>query len=510
MDAGDTFARACVRAGVAVHPRLHGNFSAYRSVSCVAAEGNVAALRIGSQNVSGDASMAITDGDIVAVCLALRSLSKVRDPGGDVATAHRKRRSPPTVLLDLTGEWLVTCAGAKTIAAFLQVECGLREVILRRTSVGDAGVAALGAALGGSSVSLLDLGECQITDVGVRLLARGLLAHGTPALRLEALLFDGNHLGDEAAVEVIALLDSPLRPPGLATLSLQPSLPSCFSVEGQASLCLACERVGVNLRLPQQSSRLFPTAVAQRLVSQSSGDRGVTQAAVVADTATANIDVGTVAQTPILLRQASTSSIGVVPISCADNFVGSHDVAAVCGGRADAGEVPPCANYAHTMCSAAAATVAGPATAGGASSRQQRRSVTPVKEDITSGQLAAWMANTERELRELKWLMAASITRIDGQHSQLIGELGQLKGDLDNLEKSRDDKTAAGNDEDFNLQLLESRFDALEHLVGTERSECSQMWRLVQAVVADVAASPAGDSTAGASAGGGADAVTAP
>ena len=50
----------------------------------------------------------------------------------------------------LTGAAPMLGVGARTIAAVLQVECGLRSVSLRQTHVGDDGAAALGAVLGGS------------------------------------------------------------------------------------------------------------------------------------------------------------------------------------------------------------------------------------------------------------------------------------------------------------------------------------------------------------------------
>ena len=74
----------------------------------------------------------VRDSDLVAVCLVVRAMSRTA--------------SLPLVRLDLTGE-LISCNGARTIAAVLQVSSSLCSVLLRRTHVGDDGAAALGAAL---------------------------------------------------------------------------------------------------------------------------------------------------------------------------------------------------------------------------------------------------------------------------------------------------------------------------------------------------------------------------
>jgi len=91
-----------------------------------------------------------------------------------------------------------------------------------------------------------------------------------------------------------------------------------------------------------------------------------------------------------------------------------------------------------------------------------------------SGHLASWMAGTERELRELKWLLSSSSARLDGQHRKLMSELEKLRFQLDAW-------TSGGSEPDEGrLDVLEARFDALEQLVGREQSECAQMWQLVE------------------------------
>merc|ERR1711862_145868 len=49
----------------------------------------------------------------------------------------------------------------------------------------------------------------------------------------------------------------------------------------------------------------------------------------------------------------------------------------------------------------------------------------------SSRHLAEWMASTERELRELKWLFGASVARVDGQHTRLMQELDKLRSQVD-------------------------------------------------------------------------------
>merc|ERR1719203_378452 len=78
----------------------------------------------------------------------------------------------------------------------------------------------------------------------------------------------------------------------------------------------------------------------------------------------------------------------------------------------------------------------------------------------SSGHLAAWMASTERELRELKWLLGASAARLDGQNAKLMGELDKLRGQLDTWTRGHGEEPAPA--EERRLEVLETRFDALE------------------------------------------------
>ena len=55
----------------------------------------------------------------------------------------------------------------------LEVSLSLRSLLLRRTPIGDLGALALGAALSSSALVELDLGECALTDQGLRALVRG-------------------------------------------------------------------------------------------------------------------------------------------------------------------------------------------------------------------------------------------------------------------------------------------------------------------------------------------------
>jgi len=97
--------------------------------------------------------------------------------------------------------------------------------------------------------------------------------------------------------------------------------------------------------------------------------------------------------------------------------------------------------------------------------------------DVRSSEhLASWMAATERELRELKWLLRSSSARLDGQHKKLVGELEKLQAQLDNWAVG----SPRSEPEEARLDVLEARFDAIEQLVGREQSECAQMWQLVE------------------------------
>ena len=160
----------------------------------------------------------VRDTDLVSCCLVLRSLA---------------RTAGPLVRLDLTGE-LITCRGARTIAAVLQVSSNLRSLLLRRTHVADEGAAALGAVLGSCMLMELDLGECAITDTGLRYLARGSQVHGSSP-KLSFLYLDGNATGDTGTIEVISFVETK----SLQRLSIQPALPRFLSQEVEAALQVA-------------------------------------------------------------------------------------------------------------------------------------------------------------------------------------------------------------------------------------------------------------------------------
>lgn len=335
---------------------------------------------------TGDVDPPIRDADLVAASLVIRSLSRT-------ATL-------PSVRLDLSGE-LITCEGARTIAAVLQVsDCTLRSLLLRRTHVGDNGAAALGAVL--SSMLLeLDLGECAITDAGLRYLVRGSQLHGAPSC-LSVLLLDGNATGDAGTIEVISFVEGN---GSLSCLSVQPALPRFLSQEVEAALQVACELSGVLLERKGRSWSL--------------------------ETLTSKCQPHPV--------DAEVKAVTALPRSLAS------PAAAPPGPRAERAE------------------------------RAERgRKQMPVPDVRHSGHLASWMAGTERELRELKWLLSSSSARLDGQHRKLMSELEKLRFQLDAW-------TSGGSEPDEGrLDVLEARFDALEQLVGREQSECAQMWQLVE------------------------------
>jgi len=108
----------------------------------------------------------------------------------------------------------------------------------------------------------------------------------------------------------------------------------------------------------------------------------------------------------------------------------------------------------------------------------------PTAPELPSGQngihLATWMASTERELRELRWMLGSSAARLDEQHGRLMGELDKLRSQLDMWERNGGCSKTPTPAEETRLEVLEARFDALAQLVGREQSECAQMWRLVE------------------------------
>ena len=212
--------------GVPPHPLLLRRFREYEQESHGTGQEQPPVLVLGARDVNAK-DPPVRDADLVAACLLVRAMS---------------RTTSLLVRLDFTAE-LISCDGARTIAAVLQVSSSLCSVLLRRTHVGDDGAAALGAALSCSRLQELDLGECAITDAGVRYLVRGLQVHGIPPC-FKTLLLDGNAVGDAGAIEVISLVE---ESSSLSTLSIHPALPRFLSKEVEAALQVACELSRINL-----------------------------------------------------------------------------------------------------------------------------------------------------------------------------------------------------------------------------------------------------------------------
>mmetsp|Transcript_23510 Transcript_23510/g.44311 ORF Transcript_23510/g.44311 Transcript_23510/m.44311 type:complete len:388 (+) Transcript_23510:82-1245(+) len=367
--------------GVPPHPLLLRGFVQHEQER--PGKGEPSVLALGGKDLSGK-DPPIRDADVVSVCLAVRSLSRTA--------------SLPLVRLDLTGE-LISCEGARTIAAILQVSSSLCSVLLRHTHVGDDGAAALGAALGSSMLHELDLGECAVTDAGIRYVVRGMQVHGTPHC-LRSLLLDGNAVGDAGAIEVISLVE---ESSSLHSISIHPAMPRYLSKEVDAALQVACELAGVNL---EYRGRPVPL---ETLMATARRPRG---------------------KPPAQLPQAS---------------------------------LPPEASVSRHAC---------PDSTLPPSSAAPKQ----VPDVRSSEHLASWMAATERELREMKWLMRSSSARLDGQHKKLMSELEKLHAQLDVWTAGN----ASDPSEEARLDVLEARFDAIEQLVGREQSECAQMWQLVE------------------------------
>jgi len=415
---GSAYENACVEAGLQVHPDLLIDFS--RSVPA-----NSVILDIGlARRQAAGVGQPIQDSDIVAVCLALRSLCKTNSR---------------SVRLDFTGESSITCAGARTIAAFLQVDCGIQHVVLRGTSVGAEGAAALGASLDGKSpMEMLDLGQCCITDKGMRLFARGLQAQQAgPPSRLTTLLLDRNPLSDEGVLELIMLLEGPFRPPSLRRLCVQPVAPPAHvSLEADAALQVVCGRFQVELGAV---SAVMPRPSQSGCV-------------------------------------ASTTKSPLLPRNSNDSPAPSN--------------VRPCSSSAYGGCREAENSLASLAPVGASQLPPREQSHQPSGRSAKSnGHLASWMTSTERELKELKWLLSASVARLDGQHMNLMNELGDVKRQLDAWDNEQQAIASSSKQEEAAYTALEARFTALEQLVGSERSECSQMRQLVEAVTSGEASS---------------------
>ncbi|CAJ1382452.1 unnamed protein product [Effrenium voratum] len=359
------------------HPRLLRHFRDFEH-----SPSPVLALGSGSK-AAGAAGGPIRDGDLVALCLTVRCLQRTG--------------ALPLLRLDLCGE-LITCEGARTIAAVLQVSPALASLALRRTHVADAGAAAIAAALSSSQLLELDLGECAVSDAGLRYLVRGPKVHGAPP-RLASLLLDGNATSDEGAIEVISFIEGGAS--AISCVSVHPAPPRFLSQEVEAALQVACELAGVQLERKGQVMSLETLASRcgqpQRRLDQQS----------------------------LMAARPTAPTALAVP--------------------------------------------SAPGTPGTPS--RARKQVPDVR---SSGHLASWMAGTERELREMKWLLSSSTARLDGQHRKLMSELEKLRTQLDSWGQS------SAELEEPRLDLLEARFDALEQLVGREQSECAQMWQLVE------------------------------
>ena len=221
-----TYCWQCQQIGVPPHTLLLRHFSDFERKAGGrngrdgrdSHEGREPILVLGGRtDRTADVDPPIRDADLVAASLVIRSLSRTS--------------TLPSVRLDLCGE-LITCEGARTIAAVLQVsDRTLRSLLLRRTHVGDNGAAALGAVLS-SRLLELDLGECAITDAGLRYLVRGSQLHGAPSC-LSVLLLDGNATGDAGTIEVISFVEGN---GSLSCLSVQPALPRFLSQEVEAAL----------------------------------------------------------------------------------------------------------------------------------------------------------------------------------------------------------------------------------------------------------------------------------
>lgn len=424
MDAA--YESQCAQVGVPPHPALLCDFAAYDAR-------RAAVLQLGGPaHASSNKERPIRDVDVMAVCLVVRSLAKV-------ATVA------PLVRLDFTGE-LITCEGARTLAAVLQANCVLQAVVLRQTFIADEGAAALGAALGGSALAELDLGECRISNAGVRLFVRGVQMHGTPST-LQVLLLDGNPISDAGVVDMISFVEGPHRPPGLSTLSVHPAPPSVLSDEVNAALHVVCDLCHVELRRGRRA----------------------------AGRALGNLQ----AEEP-----SAGSFVGLPPAPSPAPAAQAATPATACAGLSRQGSSQSLAPMPPQWW-----TAATPVRAASPARALSPAGVADVRAGRSSGHLAAWMAGTERELRELKWLLGASAARLDGQHTQLMSEVEKLRGQLDMWARSgaAGSETPAGGE--GRLEVLEARFDALEQLVGREQSECAQMWQLVEVAAGAGAAS---------------------
>lgn len=474
MTAMGTYERACAQIGISVHPALSHGFASY--AECVAADRSSGRGVLKLCHRRGHREPPVEDADVVAVCLALRSLASV---------------AVPLVELDLTGQH-ITCEGARTIAAVMQVHCGLHIVRLRQTRVGDEGAAALGAALGATLVEL-DLGESGMSDMGVRLLARGIQLHPPPALSV--LLLDGNMLSDAGILDIIALIEGPNRPRALSELTLHPSSPRSLSVEVDAALRVVCQMYRITL--PEPSHRTGPIVIQKpvRDMIQPPGsvwtrtvpDPGLHQDSVYTDDSTnASCIVDWGEQQPLHQPQywqrqqqwQQQQQQEKQHLLQQQHQQRKQLQRSASGARLDGFGIqsaPPTRATFPVSCDSSRALAVRDATSVG------QPSCGASLPDSRNEHLAAWMATTDRELRDLKQLLSGNVARLDGQHASLIRELTKIHGQLD-LVGSSMGKTSVPDDV---LESLEARFDALERVVGREQTECSEMRRLVESSVGE-------------------------
>mmetsp|Transcript_68850 Transcript_68850/g.128500 ORF Transcript_68850/g.128500 Transcript_68850/m.128500 type:complete len:439 (+) Transcript_68850:87-1403(+) len=421
-----TYERVCQQLGLQAHPEVLADFALHAETALGGLglrESKDDVLILGGRQSPAGQTRSVQDSDVVAVCLAVRSFA-------------RATPTSPLVYLNLAGEAEVTCEGAKAVAAVLQVPCGLHTIVLRHTNVSDEGAAALGAALGGSAVSVLDLGACAITDAGAKLFARGIQIHGSPR-SLSTLLLDGNNISDVGIVELIMLLEGPKKPPSLKILSVQPAGGIQLSMEVDAALRVVCKLCGIELREGLQHPVPLP-----------------------------HTDSGVGGNMPFLVRSLQ-----------ADDEPTGFDIPDGTTVRSSFGDSAASAVNAKLPGTPGLSAIHTPATP---HHQQQQHS-------RTSGHLAAWMASTDREIRELKWMLGANIARFDAQHARLMGELSTIKAEVEMLAQGDVRSCASKNGDDKHLEALEARFDALEQVVGWEQSECSRIWQVIEAAASAAA-----------------------
>ena len=380
--------------GVPPHPLLLRSFLEYEKEGSGKTQPPV--LVLGARDTHAK-DPPVRDADLVAVCLLVRAMSRTA--------------SLPMVRLDLSGE-LISCGGARTIAAVLQVSSNLCSVLLRRTHVGDDGAAALGAALSSSILQELDLGECAVTDAGVRYLVRGMQVHGIPP-SFKVLLLDGNAVGDAGAIEVIALVEEGST---LSTLSVHPALPRFLSKEVEAALQVACELSRVNLEYKGQPASLDMLASPRTQRCQTKPPPELchhSKACFIASIRFLCLMFVSMWLQPNFLKASCHSegvSISTSRTSSARHFSANSaapkrvpDVLLI---RKLEHKFLPNFNYFLLLV-------------------YFRFDISTHPRRRSSEHLASWMAATERELRELKWLLRSSSARLDGQHKML----GKLKSE---------------------------------------------------------------------------------